>query len=105
MGKWGARRCKLALDSCSSVTRDLRVGDPGVLVDLAKQILTVDELKPPAIKSPESEPSLFEFPVRGFRDFADDLLVTDSYRTSKGLTNSAPRAGTSENESRLRKGR
>src|SRR5262249_32958414 len=86
-----AHRFKLSLDSRPPVPRDLRISDPRVLVDLAEQILTVDELKSPAPERAELEPPLFKLLLSGFRDFPDDLLVAQCHAARECFTNPAPR--------------
>ena len=73
----GRRRLELLLDPGSArFSRDLRVRDARVFVDLAEQVLTVDELEPPSPERPRYDQRTFA------HDFTPRILawITTKHR-------------------------
>src|SRR5579862_2313321 len=83
---------------CGSV----RMRYAGVLVDLAEQVLAVDELELPSPQIPERQPQALELVLRPFGHGADDLGLGEAPRVREALLDAAASPWPCNDEGHLR---
>ena len=79
------------------------MSNAGVLVDLAENVLAINELKPTAPDRPERESQALEFPLLAVGHELDDLRFVQTAEVVEALPDSVQRAWAWDDELRFGK--